>query len=422
MGAFAQPLDHFSDSKSPEFQQTYFVQNKHYRSGGPVFLYSVGERMATSSDIEDGWIDVLARETHGLIVLLELRFYGDSSPQTANGDNATSNSLEYLTVKQMMADIRRFIQYVNLPDVKQNKDGAKTRKGNVPWVFVGGSFAGSLMAWTKQQYPESNAFVVASSAPMVVKDGYWEFDEMVAKRLPCAHNLSLAMQQLDDELDNGDSKTFAAIKGRFGLEEIPSAGLFVSSLAIQVPLLMQAPARQQTLEQINDFCANLSASSLAHVTRAFSKIHRIMPQVGCPKGDDRSWFWQQCLELGMWQTAPLPADSTHFNSRLRSRRLTAEYFRGQCAECFPTSQGRLADEKKQTFRAFAQRALESLAGTIAAGDALFTVGELDPWRYLTLDARSSTLNSSRIIVIPGASHVEDLLGPLDSDAGPGEQK
>ncbi|KAJ2085515.1 hypothetical protein IW140_002005 [Coemansia sp. RSA 1813] len=406
---------------STEFQQTYFVQNKHYRNGGPVLLYGVGERMATISDIENGWIDTLARETHGLIVLIELRFYGNSVPKMADGDNnndngnSTADILQFLTVKQMMADTRRFIKHVQLPDVLQHKEYTRARNGDTPWVLVGGSFAGSLMAWTKQQYSDINAFVVASSAPMVVKDGYWEFDQMASWRLPCAHNLSLAVQQLDDELDKGDNKTFATIKRRFGLENIPSINLFVSALAIQVSLLIQAPARQQTLDQINGFCDHLAANSLVHVTRSFSQRHRILPQTGCPKGDDRSWFWQQCLELGMWQTAPLPADRVHFNSRLRSRRLTTEYFHTQCAECFPMSRNRWAAAQKQAFRAFAQHALESFAGNINASDMLFTVGELDPWRFLTLDTQLPISGTPHVIVIPGASHVEDLLGPLDND-------
>ncbi|KAJ2554928.1 hypothetical protein EV175_002427, partial [Coemansia sp. RSA 1933] len=305
--------------------------------------------MAVESDIEDGWIDVLARETHGLIVLLELRFFGNSVPEAAGGGGSgdissdiPSDILRFLTVMQMMADIRRFIRHVQLPDVYQYKNG---RKRDVPWVLVGGSFAGSLMAWTKGQYPDTKMFVVASSAPMIVKDRYFEFDEMVARRLPCAHNLSQAVQQLDNELDNGDDKTFAAIKRRFGLEEISSIELFVATLAIQASLLAQAPARQNTLNQINDYCDSLAA------------------------------------------------------------------------KCFPESQSNWTGEEKQAFRLFAQRTLESFAENGIADDMVFTVGELDPWRYLTLDAQFQTPNrSSRIIVIPGASHVEDLLGPVDGDS------
>ncbi|KAJ2656418.1 hypothetical protein IWW48_005039 [Coemansia sp. RSA 1200] len=251
-------------------QATYYVQNQYYRAGGPVSLYSIGERAATDADIEDGWINVLARQTHGLVVLLELRFYGDSMPATTSGGNGTSTSehefLMFLTVEQMMADIRRFIQYAPLSDVVQYTRGAKGRTEDLPWIFVGGSFAGSLMAWTKHQYPDIGALVVASSAPVIVKDGYWEFDKMIARRLP--------------------------------------------------PL----------------------------------------PRLGCPNGDDRL-----------------------------------------------------------SFRAFAQNALKWFSEESNAGNMIFTVGELDPWRYLALDARFPELRASTVIVIPGASHAEDLLDPLNED-------
>ncbi|KAJ2756283.1 hypothetical protein H4S06_003316, partial [Coemansia sp. BCRC 34490] len=391
----------------------------YYRAGGPVLLYSIGERTATDADIEDGWINVLARQTHGLVVLLELRFYGGSMPATTSGGNDTSTSkhesLMFLTVEQMMADMRRFIAYAPLSDIVQYTRDAKDRTEDLPWILVGGSFAGSLMAWTKHQYPDICELVVASSAPVIVKDGYWEFDKMIARRLPCAHNLSLAVRRLDDELDSGDSATFDRIKSRFGLDDVPTIDLFVASLAIQVPSLIQESAGRRTIGKLNSFCNSLAAGSLAQATLLFLKERRLLPRLGCPDGDDRSWLWQQCVELGMWQTAPSSSDHLEYSNRLRSRRLTAEYFRNQCTECFPASKSKWAENQRRSFRAFAQNALEWFSEGSNAENMLFTVGELDPWRYLALDARFPELRASTVIVLPGASHAEDLLGPLDED-------
>ncbi|KAJ1736641.1 hypothetical protein LPJ72_001233, partial [Coemansia sp. Benny D160-2] len=416
---FTQPLDHFDSNNKQQFQQTYYVQNQYYRAGGPVLLYSIGERTATDADIEDGWINVLARQTHGLVVLLELRFYGDSMPATTSGGNDTSTSkhesLMFLTVEQMMADMRRFIAYAPLSDIVQYTRDAKDRTEDLPWILVGGSFAGSLMAWTKHQYPDICELVVASSAPVIVKDGYWEFDKMIARRLPCAHNLSLAVRRLDDELDSGDSATFDRIKSRFGLDDVPTIDLFVASLAIQVPSLIQESAGRRTIGKLNSFCNSLAAGSLAQATLLFLKERRLLPRLGCPDGDDRSWLWQQCVELGMWQTAPSSSDHLEYSNRLRSRRLTAEYFRNQCTECFPASKSKWAENQRRSFRAFAQNALEWFSEGSNAENMLFTVGELDPWRYLALDARFPELRASTVIVLPGASHAEDLLGPLDED-------
>ncbi|KAJ1987429.1 hypothetical protein GGI25_005914 [Coemansia spiralis] len=415
---FGQQLDHFGNEKDQtEFKQVYYVDSQYYRIGGPVLLFSVGEREARQSDIEDGWVSELARQTHGLAVLLEQRFYGNSVP--GDLDNNTYNLLQFLTIDQMMADIKQFIDNAELPELQQFQEKNTHAKDNAPWVLIGGSFAGNLMAWTKQKYPDIKAFVIASSAPMIVTDGYWEFDKMVAQRLPCANQLSQAIQELDYELDSGNQTTFEAIKRRFGLEQIQNKDIFVSALSIQASSLIQAPAEQQALDRIESFCHDLTTKSLAHVTREYSIWHRILPLAECPEGGDRSWFWQQCLELGMWQTAPPKSNHVQFRHRMRSQRLTTEYFQSQCRKCLPASQNEWAETHRLQFREFAETALTSYISAATASkessSVLFTVGELDPWRYLTIDAQYPMLSSSHLLVIPGASHAEDLLAPVSSD-------
>ncbi|KAI8321701.1 hypothetical protein GQ54DRAFT_261333, partial [Martensiomyces pterosporus] len=230
---FIQPLDHFakpnSSSSTLTLPQIYYVDSQYYKASGPVVLYSVGERAALESDLRSGWISDLARLTNGLLVLLEQRFYGASVPSTASLAQ-DPGPLRYLTVEQMMADIRRFIQESGIPELQQHrhrsKRGLPGQQANNPWVLVGGSFVGSLMAWTKHQYPDLDVAVVASSAPMVVKDGYWEFDKMVASRLPCAEALSSAVREVDTVLGTQNDTQIEELKRAFGLESMASTGDF----------------------------------------------------------------------------------------------------------------------------------------------------------------------------------------------------
>ncbi|KAJ2817197.1 hypothetical protein FBU31_006307, partial [Coemansia sp. 'formosensis'] len=129
--AILQPLDHFSGSLSAEsqFLQRCFVSDQYYRPGGPILIYSVGERTAQASDLSDGWISELARETGGLALLLEQRFYGNSIPDPAHSNG--TDVWQYLSVEQMMADIRRFAEQI--------KRMAPFRHGRAPVVLVGGS-------------------------------------------------------------------------------------------------------------------------------------------------------------------------------------------------------------------------------------------------------------------------------------------
>ncbi|KAJ2699315.1 hypothetical protein H4218_002703 [Coemansia sp. IMI 209128] len=426
--AILQPLDHFSEPNSarPLFSQRYFVDNQYYRPGGPILIYSAGERTALASDLSDGWIGELARETGGLAVLLEQRFYGDSIPDPLRFDTANgTNVLQYLSVEHMMADIKRFVEQVNR--MVPGWIGPPRRHGRrkTPVVLVGGSFAGSLMVWTKQRYPDLESLVIASSAPLRAVDGYWEFDKMMAERLPCARALSEAVRTVDEILDRGDAIQIAALKQRFGLEHVASDNDFVAALAIQASSLVQAPAGLQSKESIAGYCSEFGRpglefaagiEALARVTRKYGQSHRIVPTGECPEtGDDLAWLWQQCTELGMWQTAPLQ-NSTHaaeaawFPHRLRSRRLSVDFYEQQCDKCLPAirnSRRRVVQQKEQ-FRIFAQRTLDSFSQQVPS-DVVLTAGELDPWLYLTAVWEMRRL-AGNALLIGNASHAEDLIG------------
>lgn len=80
---FTQPLDHFSESPDT-FRQRFWVSTRHYKpgSGGPVIVLDGGE---TSGEdrlpfLDTGIVNILAKATGGVGVVLEHRYYGSSIP------------------------------------------------------------------------------------------------------------------------------------------------------------------------------------------------------------------------------------------------------------------------------------------------------------------------------------------------------
>ena len=76
---FTQPLDHFSDSPDT-FRQRFWVNARHYQPnvGGPVYVLDGGE---TSGEerlpfLDTGIMEILAKATGGVSVILEHRYYG----------------------------------------------------------------------------------------------------------------------------------------------------------------------------------------------------------------------------------------------------------------------------------------------------------------------------------------------------------
>ncbi|KAJ2793412.1 hypothetical protein H4R21_005909 [Coemansia helicoidea] len=365
--------------------QRYLVNDDYY-SDGPVILYSVGERAVQgAADIEGSPVYDLARQTRALVVLLELRFYGASLPDRAD-------QLGFLSVEQMMADIHRFTMHANGTAGRAAAAAAARR-----WVLVGGSFAGSLAAWTRYQYPDLDAMVIASGAPMRLVDEYRGFDRVAGQRIPCAPALSQAVRRVDRVLDRGRAARVRAAKRLFGLDLARSAEDLAGAISARLAELVQRPAGPEADAEIEGFCRELvrgpPVEALARTARGLAAGG----PAGCPDGDRRAWLWQQCTQIGLWQTAPRPTDRARFARRLRSRRLSLAFFDGVCRRCFPGLRAR-----RREFRAFADRARRAYESDGGGRDAVFTVGELDPWRPLAVRGA---------LVVAGAAHAQDLQPP-----------
>lgn len=76
---FDQPVDHFSKNSST-FSQRYWVSKRHYKKGGPVIVLDGGETSGKNRllFLDTGIVDILAKATNGLGVILEHRYYGES--------------------------------------------------------------------------------------------------------------------------------------------------------------------------------------------------------------------------------------------------------------------------------------------------------------------------------------------------------
>lgn len=77
---FKQKLDHFDPTNEGEWKQRFYVNEKFYRRGGPVFLMIGGEGEATERWMNEGaWIQY-AKVFGAYCIQLEHRFYGKSHP------------------------------------------------------------------------------------------------------------------------------------------------------------------------------------------------------------------------------------------------------------------------------------------------------------------------------------------------------
>ena len=79
----------------------------------------------------------MAMKNSGMLVVLEHRYFGESFPNIAD---LSEENLEYLTIGQVLNDLRRFASTgMNNGALSAGSLGSR---GTVPWVLIGGGYSG----------------------------------------------------------------------------------------------------------------------------------------------------------------------------------------------------------------------------------------------------------------------------------------
>lgn len=211
---FDQLIDH-DDPSLGTFSQRYWVNPEFYAGpGAPIVLSGPGENAADSSVwyttnmTLDG---AFAQEIKGAAIVLEHRYWGDSSPF----DTMTTKNMRYLTLDNAMRDIIYFARNVKL---SFDQDGS-SHPDKAPWVFSGGSYPGALAAWINKLYPGTFWAYHAVSAVVQPIADYWQYYAPIEAAMPrnCSKDMQLAIKYVDDRLSSNNETRKDALKAKFGL-------------------------------------------------------------------------------------------------------------------------------------------------------------------------------------------------------------
>ena len=161
---FNQPVDHFNESDYRTFNQRYYVNDKHFKPNGPIYVLESGETSAVNrlSVLDTGITEILSKNTSGMGIALEHRYYGKSLPF----DIFDTDNLTYLSYDQSLEDTANFIENFKFQYPQTN--GSK-------FVVYGGSYAGARAAHLRQRYPHLIHGAIASSAVTHSEIDYWRF-------------------------------------------------------------------------------------------------------------------------------------------------------------------------------------------------------------------------------------------------------
>ncbi|KAL1973854.1 hypothetical protein VTN31DRAFT_5414 [Thermomyces dupontii] len=209
-------FDQLLDHKNPElgtFPQRYWWNSQWWKGpGSPIIVFQPGEFHAefylgylTNQTVSG----LYAQEFGGAVIVLEHRYYGESSPFK----NLTTKTLQHLTIENAIQDAIYFAKNVKLPFDPTGGSNADAS----PWIMVGGSYGGALAGWTAATSPGTYWAYHASSAPVEAIWDYWQYFVPIQEGMPknCSKDLARLVEHVDRILASGDEKTKQQLKDKF---------------------------------------------------------------------------------------------------------------------------------------------------------------------------------------------------------------
>lgn len=399
---FKQVINH-NDPAVGTFSQRYYIDESYGPTDeAPVFFYICGEA-ACSQRALNGAIRMYAQKFHAKLVALEHRYYGESVPF----NSLATNDLRFLTTEAALDDLAYFQRHLK-----------NEKNWNGKWIAFGGSYPGSLSAYYRLKFPYLVAGALASSAPVMAKEDFVEYDAHVTQvaGTHCANQMREVVSEVEASLR--DEAKLAEIKSLFDASAVNDPIDFLYLIADTGAAAVQYGMR-------DSFCTSLSSSPTAlagyaafakklykdmHVSAVDMTVQGAMSENPNDYKDGlgmRQWYYQSCKEYGYWQNAhPDPSFST------RSYLINLDYHHSVCQRLFGLSKPANTSELNNT--------LYFPLMDVLVSKIYFTNGENDPWSTLSLAEKNGNAVNPRLSyqLIKGAAHCDDLHSPspLDSDA------
>ncbi|KAG9017151.1 hypothetical protein FRB90_001575 [Tulasnella sp. 427] len=211
---FEQHIDH-NDTTIGTFKQRYWVDDRFYESGGPVFVLDGGETSGADRlpFLDHGILAILSNATGGLSIVLEHRYYGEllrrrhaptatksihlvEKGESSPVDKFTTDSLRWLTNEQALEDSAQFMRNFTY-------NGVDLSATNTPWIYYGGSYAGARAAHMRVLYPDLVFGAIASSAVTHAAIDYSDYFEVIRRtnNQTCVEHIVSAVATIDRILD-----------------------------------------------------------------------------------------------------------------------------------------------------------------------------------------------------------------------------
>ncbi|RDW73596.1 hypothetical protein BP5796_07038 [Coleophoma crateriformis] len=457
-GTFDQLLDHSSPHLGT-FSQRYWYGTQYWNgSGSPIILTTPGEQAADGFNVtyttELRLTGLMAAEMGGAVIVLEHRYWGESSPY----DVLTVENLKYLTLDNALADLTYF---ANNFDAPFDQSGGSNPK-NAPWIYAGGSYGGALAGWLEAVDPGTYWAYYGTSGVVEAVGDFWQYFAPVLEATPqnCSTDLIAVIDYVDNILLHGNSSEKTKLKDLFLLGDLEDAD-FASALqngpwswqdtqfytesiygyneyyyfcdyvenvytnpnqtvipgakGVGLEKALAGYAQWWTEYEFPGYCESYGYSEFngTYNTECFKALNPrnvFYTDLTVSNAGGRQWMWLLCNEpLEYWQDGAPEGTPT-----IVSRLVNVAYWQTQCGFYFPTSQGGYGLEEGKT-SATVNKYTGGWSNT-KSKRLMYTNGQLDPWRDSTVSSDfrpGGPLQSTEqlpVRIVASGVHCSDLYG------------
>ncbi|XP_053606771.1 putative serine protease K12H4.7 [Plodia interpunctella] len=383
-----QPVDHFDPNVNRTWPMKYFEDLSLWQSGGPIFLMIGGEGPGTPYRF--GLIYELATETNAAVFFSEHRYYGKIMPDPTN--------LKYLSSIQAIYDLVNLLKFI--------KSDPRFYSSRV--VAFGGSYSGNLAAWIRLLFPEVVDAAVSSSAPVLAKQDFFEYLEVVGEVLykygspQCYETLSTRFASYKELF-----KTAAGIdqiKQMFNLcpqVDFTKKENIMFFFLRMTGFIMGLVQQSQERVAIQNFCNSLSMAEIHsnqcinvdfnYYIKYLSVTHSYM------------WIYQTCTEFGYFQTG-------NSGKQPFGNVISVDMYLAICKGLFGPQ---FSEQTVDMAIAHTNKMYGGLSPNLSK--VMFVNGNRDPWAALGI--KQSLSAAAPAVVIDDASHCSDYyVQPHNADA------
>ncbi|KAF2708076.1 peptidase S28 [Pleomassaria siparia CBS 279.74] len=422
------PLDHFAKNGDYSYDGTFYnrfwVAERAYKPGGPVFIYDIGEANAEPYALsrlqnETSFFKQIVDKYNGVGIVWEHRYYGNSTPEPIDLDTPPE-VFKWLNTEQSLADVDRFAKQFKRKNINATLTPDKT-----PWIFIGGSYPGMRAVFMRDKYPDTIFASYASSAPTQAQIDMSIYYEPVYSGMNkygfgnCTKDIHAAITYIDKLMERPSAA--AKLKEKFlGLGAANNSHAnFADALTI-IFYAWQSYGVDGPEYNLRSFCdwietdpaTNKTAPAqgwaakkgAAYTVARWASWPKFVRGVNkylstncsgsqtvmgnCDLGlrleDPASiaWTWQYCTQWGYFQSANIGP------RQMVSKHNSLQHQRDICHRQFPTAEAPLLPDWPRT-----DRTNNMFGGwDLRPSQVYWSGGEFDPWR--TLSPLSGALNGS----------------------------